>query len=108
MHRSKHPVAGVDYPRTFQEFEAWFDDEPASSVPTFRLNRRRSMARGLLFHRLARQAIALGPAPYRQIIATNQPGPALEATCVKEIPTYGKTGWLAYPPLSEAAYSPGV
>src|SRR5271165_2405481 len=53
----------------------------------FRLNRRRSMARGLLFHRLARQAIALGPAPYRQIIATNQPGPALEATCVKEIPT---------------------
>src|SRR5271166_574806 len=48
------------------------------------------MVRGLLFHRLAQQAIALGPAPYRQIIATNQPGPALEATCVKGIPTFAK------------------
>src|SRR5271166_5735461 len=87
MHMSKHPVAGVDYLRTFQEFEACFGDEPASSVPTFRLNRRRSNARGMLFHRLAQQAVALGPAPYRQIVATNQPAPALEVTCVKGIPT---------------------
>jgi len=47
---------------------------------TFRFNRRRSKARGLLFHRLAQQAVAVGPAPYHQIIATNDPAPALEAT----------------------------
>jgi len=47
---------------------------------TFRFNRRRSQARGLLFHRLAQQAVAVGPAPYRQIIATTDPMQALEAT----------------------------
>ena len=36
---------------------------------TFRFNRRRSKARGLLFHRLAEQAVAVDPAPYRTIIA---------------------------------------
>jgi hypothetical protein len=35
-------------------------------------NRRRSQARGLLFHRLAQQAVAAGPAPH-QIIATSDP-----------------------------------
>jgi transposase-like protein len=35
---------------------------------TFRFNRRRSSARGLLFHRLAEQAVAIGPSPYRAII----------------------------------------
>jgi transposase-like protein len=35
---------------------------------TFRFNRRRSKARGLLFHRLAQQAVSVGPAPYQQII----------------------------------------
>ena len=35
---------------------------------TFRFNRRRSNTRGLLFHRLAEQAVAVGPAPYRSII----------------------------------------
>ncbi len=35
-------------------------------------------ARGLLFHRLAQQAVAVGPAPYHQIIATSDP--ALGAT----------------------------
>ena len=35
---------------------------------TFRFNRRRSKARGLLFHRLAQQAVAVGPAPYSSII----------------------------------------
>jgi len=35
---------------------------------TFRFNRRRSSARGLLFHHLAQQALAVGPAPYHSII----------------------------------------
>jgi transposase-like protein len=47
---------------------------------TFRFNRRRSHARGLLFHRLAQQAVAVGPAPYHQIIATSDPATALGAT----------------------------
>jgi len=44
---------------------------------TFRFNRRRSQSRGLLFHRLAQQAVAVGPAPYHQIIATSDPTPPL-------------------------------
>jgi transposase-like protein len=35
---------------------------------TFRFNRRRSKARGLLFHRLAQQAVSTGPAPYGNIV----------------------------------------
>ncbi len=35
---------------------------------TFRFNRRRSKARGLLFHRLAQQAVSTGPAPYSKIV----------------------------------------
>lgn len=35
----------------------------------FRFNRRRSKARGLLFHRLAQQAVNVAPRPYRQIVA---------------------------------------
>lgn len=35
---------------------------------TFRFNRRRSNMRGLLFYRLAQQAVAVGPAPYSSII----------------------------------------
>jgi len=35
---------------------------------TFRFNRRRSKARGLLFHRLAQQAVAVAPATYSSII----------------------------------------
>jgi transposase-like protein len=35
---------------------------------TFRFNRRRSKARGLLFHRLAQQAVAVGPATYATIV----------------------------------------
>ena len=42
---------------------------------TFRFNRRRSQVRGLLFHRLAQQAVAVGPAPYHVIISG--PGPLL-------------------------------
>ena len=40
---------------------------------TFRFNRRRSNARGLLFYRLAQQAVAVAPAPYRAIIYGNSP-----------------------------------
>ena len=47
---------------------------------TFRFNRRRSRARGLHFHRLAQQAVAVGPTPYHQIIATTDPTTALGAT----------------------------
>jgi transposase-like protein len=36
---------------------------------TFRVNRRRAQARGLLFHRLAQQAVAVGPASYHSIIS---------------------------------------
>jgi len=39
---------------------------------TFRFNRRRSQARGLLFHRLAQQAVAVGPAPYHTIIGARR------------------------------------
>jgi len=35
---------------------------------TFRFNRRHSQARGLLFHRLAQQAVAIEPMPYSLII----------------------------------------
>jgi hypothetical protein len=35
---------------------------------TFRFNRRRSRSRGKLFYRLAQQAVAVGPAPYDQIV----------------------------------------
>ncbi len=34
----------------------------------FRFNRRRAKARGMLFYRLAQQAVAIGPAPYRAIV----------------------------------------
>ena len=34
----------------------------------FRFNRRRSKARGMLFYRLAEQAVAISPVPYRDII----------------------------------------
>ena len=40
---------------------------------TFRFNRRHSKARGLLFHRLAQQALAVGPAPYRAITDAETP-----------------------------------
>jgi len=43
---------------------------------TFRFNRRRSNTRGLLFYRLAQQAVAIGPAPYSSIIYGKLPGRA--------------------------------
>lgn len=47
----------------------------------FRFNRRRSKARGLLFHRLAQQAVAVGPVTYNTIVGNAQqtgPRSALE------------------------------
>lgn len=40
---------------------------------TFRFNRRRSQVRALLFHRLAQQAVVVGPAPYNKIIGNSRP-----------------------------------
>lgn len=36
---------------------------------TFRFNRRRSRSRGKLFYRLLQQAVAIAPAPYKEIVA---------------------------------------
>lgn len=44
---------------------------------TFRFNRRTSRSRGLLFYRLAQQAVALAPVPYSQLVGgTRHDGPA--------------------------------
>jgi transposase-like protein len=45
---------------------------------TFRFNRRRSNARGLLFHRLAQQAVAVEPAPYNSIIGRVRTQPSTQ------------------------------
>jgi len=37
---------------------------------TFRFNRRKSKARGILFHRLAQQAVEVGPIPYHYLIGS--------------------------------------
>jgi transposase-like protein len=39
---------------------------------TFRFNRRKSKARGLLFYRLLQNAVLIGPAPYHQLTAGEQ------------------------------------
>jgi len=54
-----NPISGVDYPRMFQEMDDWFRSEAG----------RRSQTHGLLFHRLAQQTLAVGPAPYHSIIS---------------------------------------
>jgi len=40
---------------------------------TFRFNRRRSGARGMLFYRLLQQAAATGPFPFRTLVANPKP-----------------------------------
>ena len=42
---------------------------------TFRFNRRRSKARGLLFYRLLQQAVQLEPVPYKKLVG-GRPSPA--------------------------------
>ena len=121
-----HPVAGLDYPRTLQEFDEWFSSENACAnylcrlrwpngfrcpdgggsnawtttrgqlrcaacqrqtsptagtifdktrkpLRTFRFNRRRSRARGLLFCRLLQQAVQMDPVTYSQIVGGKRP-----------------------------------
>ena len=43
---------------------------------TFRFNRRRSANRGKLFYRLAQQAVAVDPAPYKSLVRCSLPGAA--------------------------------
>ena len=74
-----------DYPRTVGEFEARFARWPdgfhcrCGAVAsahldyyldefTFRFNRRTSRHPGKLFFRLAQQAVAVEPAPYRSLV----------------------------------------
>lgn len=47
---------------------------------TFRFNRRGSQVRGVLFHKLARQAGAVEPAPYHRIVAAGDPTPEMGGT----------------------------
>jgi hypothetical protein len=42
---------------------------------TFRFNRRRSRHRGLLFFRLAQQAVQIDPVPYRALVRQTRRGP---------------------------------
>ena len=65
MESESHPVAGIGTHQggvKEQHLDYYLDEF------TFRFNRRRSRARGLLFHRLAKQAVAVDPAPYSTII----------------------------------------
>jgi hypothetical protein len=39
---------------------------------TFRFNRRTSGSRGLLFHRLAQQAVSIPPVPYGRLVGGRQ------------------------------------
>ncbi len=94
-----HPIGGVDYPRTPQEFDEWFPSEAACGAYlerwllgthqgavsnrhldyyldeyTFRLNRRTSKARGLLFYRLIQHAVQVAPVPYNHLVGgTDRP-----------------------------------
>jgi hypothetical protein len=51
---------------------------------TFRFNRRTAHARGLLFHRLAEQALATPPVTYRCIVTGQDPRPAQVARTLLE------------------------
>jgi hypothetical protein len=58
---------------------------------TFRFNRRRSKVRGLLFHRLAEQAVAIDPAPYRTITGKPMVPSASVSQGQKGIPIWCKS-----------------
>ena len=45
---------------------------------TFRFNRRKSRSRGKLFLRLAEQAVAVGPAPYKSLVKCSAMAPAAD------------------------------
>ncbi len=48
---------------------------------TFRFNRRRSSNRGKLFYRLAQQAIAIDPVPYKSMIKCAERAADQTTTC---------------------------
>ena len=68
---------------------------------TFRFNPRRSRARGLLFHRLAQQAVVVGPIPYRIIIGAADSDRQTPETGVKGIPSL--THFMGLPALRVGA-----
>jgi hypothetical protein len=53
-----------------QHLDYYFDEF------AFRFDRRKSNARGMLFCRLAQQAVAVGPATYRSIVNPDDDGAA--------------------------------
>jgi hypothetical protein len=83
MEPSSHLVPGIDYPRTFQEFDARFPNEEACKEYLFRLRwpdgfvcphckipgNPWTTARGLLFHRLAQQTVATDPTPFKNLVS---------------------------------------
>ena len=63
----KRWLLGMHQGRVSQKHLGFYLDEYA-----FRFNRRRSQHRGMLFYRLAQQAVAVTPTPYRSLIAADQ------------------------------------
>lgn len=55
-----YPVAGRDYPCSWNEFLDWFPNEEACFT---------ARSRGLLFYRLLQQAVATDPATYDEVVA---------------------------------------
>ena len=89
MQNAKDLAPEADYPGTFQEVDEWFRSDapcreyilPALAEFAFRFNRRRSKAKGLLFHRPAQQAVTAGPATHDNIVGntdSTRPPIALE------------------------------
>ena len=83
MEEPRHPVSGIDYPGTFQDFDKWFSSESACLEFIAKLRWRKGficpgcgekadkpsfMGRGLLFYRLMEQAIDCNPVPRKMII----------------------------------------
>lgn len=63
----KRWLLGMHQGRVSHKHLGFYLDEYA-----FRFNRRRSQHRGMLFYRLAQQAVAVTPTPYRSLIAADQ------------------------------------
>ena len=63
-----HPVAGTDYPRTFQEFDAWFCSEDNCLQYIAKLR----WPKGFLFHRLMEQAVERVPSPAKSWLGGDQ------------------------------------
>ena len=90
MKSYRHPIAGRDYPETYQDFLEWFPDDqacrrylercswPDSFVCASCGNASEPWTTGRgnlhcrLFYRLIEQAVATPPAPYQQILKENE------------------------------------